>query len=44
MHAINEVDLHNPQRHGNTVTVNGMRTDTIQLLTAGMLTRYRVVR
>jgi manganese oxidase len=65
-----EVDLHTPHWHGNTVTVNGMRTDVIQLLpatmvtadmvpddpgiwlfhchvgdhiTAGMLTRYRVV-
>jgi manganese oxidase len=33
-----EVDLHTPHWHGNTVTVNGMRTDTIQLLPAGMVT------
>jgi FtsP/CotA-like multicopper oxidase with cupredoxin domain len=33
----NEVDLHTPHWHGNTVTVNGMRTDTVSLLPAGMV-------
>jgi FtsP/CotA-like multicopper oxidase with cupredoxin domain len=33
-----EVDLHTPHWHGNTLTANGMRTDTIQLLAAGMVT------
>ena len=33
-----EVDLHTPHWHGNTVTVNGIRTDTVQLLPAGMVT------
>jgi FtsP/CotA-like multicopper oxidase with cupredoxin domain len=32
-----EVDLHTPHWHGNTVVVNGMRTDTISLLPAGMV-------
>lgn len=32
-----EVDLHTPHWHGNTVTVNGMRTDVANLLPAGML-------
>ncbi|HZS21984.1 MAG TPA: multicopper oxidase domain-containing protein [Pseudonocardiaceae bacterium] len=34
----NEVDLHTPHWHGNTVTVNGMRTDTVSLLPATMVT------
>jgi hephaestin len=34
----NEVDLHTPHWHGNTVTVNGMRTDTVNLLPATMAT------
>jgi hephaestin len=33
-----EVDLHTPHWHGNTVTVNGMRMDTISLLPATMVT------
>jgi manganese oxidase len=32
-----EVDLHTPHWHGNTVTVNGMRMDTIDLLPASMV-------
>ncbi len=32
-----EVDLHTPHWHGNTVTVNGMRTDVASLLPAGMV-------
>lgn len=32
-----EVDLHTPHWHGNTVTVNGMRMDTINLLPASMV-------
>jgi hypothetical protein len=32
-----EVDLHTPHWHGNTVTVNGMRMDTISLLPASMV-------
>jgi FtsP/CotA-like multicopper oxidase with cupredoxin domain len=32
-----EVDLHTPHWHGNTVTVNGMRMDTVDLLPAGMI-------
>jgi manganese oxidase len=32
-----EVDLHTPHWHGNTVTVMGMRMDTVQLLPAGMI-------
>ena len=32
-----EVDLHTPHWHGNTVTVMGMRMDTVQLLPAGMV-------
>ena len=32
-----EVDLHTPHWHGNTVTVNGMRMDTIALLPASMV-------
>src|SRR6266545_1110189 len=32
-----EVDLHTPHWHGNTVTVNGMRTDMAQLLPGMML-------
>jgi len=31
-----EVDLHTPHWHGNTLTVNGMRTDVISLLPAQM--------
>jgi hephaestin len=31
-----EVDLHTPHWHGNTVTVNGMRTDVVNLLPAQM--------
>jgi hephaestin len=37
-----EVDLDTPHWHGDTVTVNGMRTDTIQLLPAGMVTAHMV--
>jgi len=33
-----EVDLHTPHWHGNTVTVNGMRMDTVNLLPASMVT------
>lgn len=33
----NEVDLHTPHWHGNTVIANGMRTDTVSLLPAGMV-------
>ncbi|MBO3752188.1 multicopper oxidase domain-containing protein [Streptosporangiaceae bacterium NEAU-GS5] len=33
-----EVDLHTPHWHGNTVTVNGMRTDVLSLLPAEMVT------
>ena len=32
-----EVDLHTPHWHGNTVVVNGMRTDAISLLPATMI-------
>jgi FtsP/CotA-like multicopper oxidase with cupredoxin domain len=32
-----EVDLHTPHWHGNVVTVNGMRTDVVSLLPAGMV-------
>jgi FtsP/CotA-like multicopper oxidase with cupredoxin domain len=32
-----EVDLHTPHWHGNTVLVNGMRTDVVGLLPATML-------
>ncbi len=32
-----EVDLHTPHWHGNTVTINGMRTDVANLLPASML-------
>jgi FtsP/CotA-like multicopper oxidase with cupredoxin domain len=32
-----EVDLHTPHWHGNTVTVNGMRMDTVSLLPATMV-------
>jgi manganese oxidase len=32
-----EVDLHTPHWHGNTVVANGMRTDVVSLLPAGML-------
>ena len=32
-----EVDLHTPHWHGTTVTVMGMRMDTVQLLPAGMV-------
>ncbi|HYX86720.1 MAG TPA: multicopper oxidase domain-containing protein [Gaiellales bacterium] len=32
-----EVDLHTPHWHGNTVTVNGMRMDTVNLLPASMI-------
>jgi FtsP/CotA-like multicopper oxidase with cupredoxin domain len=34
----NEVDLHTPHWHGNTVTAGGMRTDTVSLLPATMVT------
>lgn len=34
----NEVDLHTPHWHGNTLIVNGMRTDTVSLLPATMVT------
>jgi FtsP/CotA-like multicopper oxidase with cupredoxin domain len=34
----NEVDLHTPHWHGNTVTAAGMRTDTVSLLPATMVT------
>jgi hypothetical protein len=33
-----EVDLHTPHWHGNTVTVNGMRMDSVSLLPASMIT------
>jgi len=33
----NEVDLHTPHWHGNTVIANGMRTDTLSLLPASMM-------
>jgi hephaestin len=33
-----EVDLHTPHWHGNTVTVSGMRMDTVSLLPAEMVT------
>jgi manganese oxidase len=33
----NEVDLHTPHWHGNTVIANGMRTDIISLLPASMV-------
>jgi hephaestin len=32
-----EVDLHTPHWHGHTVLVNGMRTDVVQVLPAGMV-------
>ena len=32
-----EVDLHTPHWHGNTVTTNGMRMDTVSLLPASMI-------
>lgn len=32
-----EVDLHTPHWHGNTVVVNGMRTDVVNLLPATMI-------
>jgi hephaestin len=32
-----EVDLHTPHWHGNTVTVGGMRMDTVNLLPATMV-------
>ena len=32
-----EVDLHTPHWHGNTVVVNGMRMDTVELLPASMV-------
>lgn len=32
-----EVDLHTPHRHGNTVTVAGMRTDVVNLLPASIV-------
>jgi FtsP/CotA-like multicopper oxidase with cupredoxin domain len=32
-----EVDLHTPHWHGNTVTINGMRTDVADLLPMSML-------
>ncbi len=32
-----EVDLHTPHWHGNTVTANGMRMDTVSLLPATMV-------
>lgn len=32
----NEVDLQTPHRLGNTVTVNGMRADVVELLPASM--------
>jgi FtsP/CotA-like multicopper oxidase with cupredoxin domain len=34
----NEVDLHTPHWHGNTVIAGGMRTDTVNLLPATMVT------
>ncbi len=33
-----EVDLHTPHWHGNTLIANGMRTDTVSLLPATMVT------
>jgi FtsP/CotA-like multicopper oxidase with cupredoxin domain len=33
----NEVDLHTPHWHGNTVLINGMRTDVAELLPATMM-------
>jgi hephaestin len=33
-----EVDLHTPHWHGNTVVINGMRTDVANLLPMSMLT------
>lgn len=33
-----EVDLHTPHWHGNTVTINGMRSDVATLLPASMVT------
>lgn len=34
----NEVDLHTPHWHGNTVSINGINTDVLELLPAAMLT------
>lgn len=34
----NEVDLHTPHWHGNTLLASGMRTDTVSLLPATMVT------
>ncbi len=33
----NEVDLHTPHRHGNTVTISGQNTDVIEILPAAMV-------
>jgi hephaestin len=33
----NEVDLHTPHWHGNTVLAMGMRTDVVSLLPAAMV-------
>jgi manganese oxidase len=33
-----EVHLHSPHWHGNTLLVNGMRMDVVQLLPGGMVT------
>src|SRR5260370_296404 len=38
-----EVDLHTPHFHGNTVTINGARTDVLALLPATMVTADMVV-
>jgi hephaestin len=32
-----EVDLHTPHWHGNTVLINGMRTDVAELLPMSMI-------
>ena len=37
MDATDPVDLHTPHWHGNTVVVNGMRTDVVNLLPAIMV-------
>ena len=35
-HSWTEVDLHTPHWHGNTVVLNGMRTDVADLLPMSM--------
>lgn len=38
MRGLNALNYHTPHWHGNTVTINGQRTDVVSILPAQVLT------